>query len=197
MLRLYPFWGPVWGTHCPLGRRDRCLMEVARKSAYGKRNVTLPQTQTIILAPGAGPVFWILDLPGRAKATGEQTGSLFSLVEVHCPAGYATPLHIHYLEDEAIYVLAGHLTFSLGGRHVAAAVGSYVHQPRGIAHGFRVEREAPAHILCLTVPAGANHSLHPGAADAALLGPPALELETLADLAARFNIDVLGELPGS
>ena len=172
-------------------------MEVARKSAYGKRNVTLPQTQTIILAPGAGPVFWILDLPGRAKATGEQTGSLFSLVEVHCPAGYATPLHIHYLEDEAIYVLAGHLTFSLGGRHVAAAVGSYVHQPRGIAHGFRVEREAPAHILCLTVPAGANHSLHPGAADAALLGPPALELETLADLAARFNIDVLGPLPAA
>jgi len=157
----------------------------------------LPQTQTIILAPGAGPVFWILDLPGRAKATGEQTGSLFSLVEVHCPAGYATPLHIHYLEDEAIYVLAGHLTFSLGGRHVAAAVGSYVHQPRGIAHGFRVEREAPAHILCLTVPAGANHSLHPGAADAALLGPPALDLETLADLAARFNIDVLGPLPAA
>jgi quercetin dioxygenase-like cupin family protein len=172
-------------------------MEVARKSAYGKRNVTLPQTQPIILAPGAGLVFWILDLPGRAKETGEQNGGLFSFVEVLCPSGYATPLHIHYFEDEAVYVLAGQLTFFVGGSHVVAEAGSYVYQPRGVAHGFRVETEEPAHILCLTVPAGANHSLHPGAADAALLGPPALDLETLADLAARFNIDVLGELPES
>jgi quercetin dioxygenase-like cupin family protein len=159
--------------------------------------VTLPQTQPIILPPGAGPVFWILDLPGRAKETGEQNGGLFSFVEVLCPSGYATPLHIHYIEDEAVYVLAGQLTFFVGGRHVVAAAGSYVYQPRGVAHGFRVEREAPAHILYLTVPASANHSLQPGAADAALLGPPALDLETLAELAARFNIDVLGELPGA
>jgi quercetin dioxygenase-like cupin family protein len=159
--------------------------------------VTLPQTHPIILPPGAGPVFWILDLPGIAKETGEQNGGLFSFVEVLCPSGYATPLHIHYFEDEAVYVLAGQLTFFVGGRRVLAAAGSYVYQPRGVAHGFRVERETPAHIFCLTVPASANHSLHPGATDAALLGLPALELERLADLAARFHIDVLGELPGS
>jgi mannose-6-phosphate isomerase-like protein (cupin superfamily) len=101
------------------------------------------------------------------------------------------------MEDEAVYVLAGQLTFHVGGRQVVAAAGSYVYQPRGIAHGFRVDREAPARILCLTIPAGADHSLHPGAADATQLGPPGLELETLADLAARFNIDVLGPLPGA
>jgi quercetin dioxygenase-like cupin family protein len=172
-------------------------MNVARKLAHRKSNVTLSQSRPITLAPGAGPVFWILDLPGRAKATGEQTRGLFSMVEVHCPAGYATPLHIHYLEDEAVYVLAGHLTFSLGGRHVVAAAGGYVHMPRGIAHGFRVNGEVPARILCLTVPAGADHGRHARDAQASLLGTAALDLETLADLAARFSIDVLGPLPSA
>jgi quercetin dioxygenase-like cupin family protein len=167
------------------------------KTRLRNEDVTLPQAQPFFLPPGAGPVFWILDLPGRAKETGERNGGLFSLVEARCPSGYATPLHIHYFEDETVHVLAGQLTFFVAGRRVVAAAGSYVYQPRGVAHGFRVERESPAHILCLTVPAGANHSLHPGAADEALLEPQALELETLADLAARFNIDVLGELPGS
>jgi quercetin dioxygenase-like cupin family protein len=161
------------------------------------RDGTLSQSQPTIQPPGAGSVFWILDLPGRAKETGERNGGLFSLVEARCPSGYATPLHIHYFEDEAVYVLAGQVTFNVGGRRMEAAAGGYVYQPRGVAHGFRVERGAPAHILFLTVPAGANHSLHPGAADATPPGPLALELETLADLAARFNIDVLGELPGS
>lgn len=149
------------------------------------------------LAPDEGPAFWILGLPGHAKATREQTGGTFSLVEVLCPPGYATPLHIHYLEDEAVYVLDGRLTFFSGGQKVAAVPGSYVYQPRGIAHGFRVEGETPARILCLTVPAGADQSPLPETSQAGALGPAILELEALADLAARHKIEVLGPLPCS
>lgn len=157
--------------------------------------MTSPHGQPITLAPEEGPIFWILDLPGRAKATGEQTGGAFGLVEALCPPGYATPQHIHYLEDEAVYVLAGRLTVFSGSRQVAAVPGSYVYQPRGIAHGFRVQGDAPARILCLTVPASADQSDPPGASRLSPLGPAALELETLADLAARYKIDVLGPLP--
>ncbi len=153
-----------------------------------------PHSQPIALAPDEGPVFWILDLPGRAKATGEQTGGTFSLVEALCPPGYATPQHIHYLEDEAVYVLAGQLTFYSGGSQVTAVPGSYVYQPRGIAHGFRVLGETPARMLCLTVPA-ADQSDPPEASRVSPLGPATLELETRADLAARYKIDVLGPLP--
>jgi quercetin dioxygenase-like cupin family protein len=155
----------------------------------------LPSTQPTFLAPHAGPVFWTLDLPGRAKSTGEQTAGRFSLVEALCPAGYATPLHIHYLDDEAVYVVSGRLTFFVGGRKVGADGGSYVYQPRGVAHGFRVDREAPARILLLTVPAAADHGSPPGAEPTSLPGPYHLTVESLADLAARFNIDVLGPLP--
>jgi quercetin dioxygenase-like cupin family protein len=149
-----------------------------------------------MLAPDEGLPFWMLDLPGRAKATAEQTGGVFSLVEAVCPPGYASPLHIHYLEDEAAYVLEGRITFFTGRRQVEAVAGSYVFQPRGIAHGFRVACDAPARILCFTVPAGADQACPPGAAPSAPLGPAILEIETLADLAARCKIDVLGPLPG-
>lgn len=154
-----------------------------------------PNRQSIAIGPNEGPTFWILDLPGRAKATGQQTGGAFGLVEVDCPAGYATPLHIHYLEDEALYVLEGRLSVCVGGQWVAVIAGGYISLPRDIAHGFRVAGEAPARVLCLTVPAGAGEGAPLGAAFVCPLGPAALELEQLADVVARYKIDILGPLP--
>ena len=160
-----------------------------------KVNVISPYSQPIALAPDEGPILWMLDLPGCAKATGEQTGGTFCLVEAVCPPGYATPQHIHYLEDEAVYVLAGRLTFFFGARQVMAIPGSYVYLPRGVAHGFRVQGDTPARTLCWTVPAGADQRQSPEAARTSLFGTATLELETLADQAARYKIDVLGPLP--
>ncbi len=155
----------------------------------------LSERQSIARQAGEGPVFWILGLPGQAKATGEQTAGMFSLVEALCPPGYATPLHIHYQEDEALYVLEGRLSVTTGGATTRAAAGSFLYQPRGIAHGFRVDGDTPARILCQTVPATLDHGPLEGAGQPSLLGPAALELESLADLAARYRIDVLGPLP--
>ncbi len=48
------------------------------------------------------------------KATSEQTGGGFNLFEVTCPPGFATPLHIHYAEDVAVFVLEGALSLFWG-----------------------------------------------------------------------------------
>jgi quercetin dioxygenase-like cupin family protein len=88
------------------------------------------------------------------KATSEQTGGLFNLFDVSCPPDYVTPLHIHYTEDVAIYVLEGKLTFFWGSEKKQADAGSYFFQPRGTPHGFRVGGNASARILYMTVPAG-------------------------------------------
>lgn len=122
------------------------------------------------------------------KASREQTGGAFSLLEAACPPGYATPLHIHYTEDVALYVLEGALTVFWGSEARAAAAGSYFFQPRGIPHGFRVEGAAPARVLYLTIPAGFDCFV--------------LEHERLAPtsesevVAARYKIEILGPLPG-
>jgi quercetin dioxygenase-like cupin family protein len=121
------------------------------------------------------------------KANSEQTGDAFNLFEVFCPPEYATPLHIHYIEDVAIYVLEGTLTLFWGAEKREAVAGSLFYQPRGTPHGFRVEGTAPARILYMTVPAGFDrfmleHQL------------PTSKSESEVD-AARYKIEILGPLP--
>jgi len=121
------------------------------------------------------------------KATSEQTGGVFNLFEVSCPPDFATPLHIHYTEDVAVYVLEGTLTFFWGSEKKEAVAGSYFFQPRGTPHGFRVEGGTPARILYMTIPAGFDqfvieHKL------------PDPKSEPATD-AARYKIEILGPLP--
>ena len=68
------------------------------------------------------------------KATSEQTGGVFNLFEVSCPADYSTMLQIHYVEDVAVYVLEGSLTFFWGSEMMDAVAGSCFFQPRGTPH---------------------------------------------------------------
>jgi quercetin dioxygenase-like cupin family protein len=119
------------------------------------------------------------------KATSEQTGATFNLFEVSCPPDYATPLHIHYTEDVVVYILEGMLTFFWGNEKKEAVPGSYFYQPRGTPHGFRVEGNASARILYMTVPAGFDRFV----IEHKLPTP-----ESEAD-AARYKIEILGPLP--
>ncbi len=120
------------------------------------------------------------------KATSEQTGGVFNLFEVSCPPDYATPLHIHYAEDVAVYVLEGTLTFFWGSEKKEAVAGSYFFQPRGTPHGFCVVGGAPARILYMTIPAGFDRFV-------AEQGQPVPASEPETD-AARYKIEILGPL---
>ena len=121
------------------------------------------------------------------KASTEQTGGMFNLFEVTGPAGFATPLHIHYAEDVAVYVLEGSLTIYWGDESKQAEVGSYFFQPRGTPHGFRVLGDTHARVLYLTVPAGFDGFVSTGSRSAG-------ECEPMTT-AARHKIEILGPLP--
>ncbi len=121
------------------------------------------------------------------KATSEQTGGVFNLFEVTCPPDYTTPLHIHYAEDVAVYVLEGGLEFFWGNEKKGAVAGSYFYQPRGTPHGFRVEGTTPARILYMTIPAGFDRFV----LEQELLAPKS-DPETDA---ARYKIEIMGSLP--
>ena len=112
------------------------------------------QTKPYMLNNEEGQCLQSLGALVSVKATSEQTGGVFNLFEVSCPPDYATPLHIHYAEDVAVYVLEGALTFFWGSEKKEAVAGSYFFQPRGTPHGFRVEGGTPARILYMTIPAG-------------------------------------------
>jgi quercetin dioxygenase-like cupin family protein len=120
-------------------------------------------------------------------ATSEQTGGVFNLFDVFCPPDYVTSLHIHYMEDVAIYVLEGTLTIFWGSEKNSASAGSYLYQPRGTPHGFRVEGASPARILYFSLPAGLDRLINE-------LGQLTLDCES-AIAAARYKIEILGPLP--
>ncbi len=121
------------------------------------------------------------------KAGTEGTGGAFNLLEVMGPSGFATPLHIHYAEDVAVYVLEGSLTIHWGDQKKEATPGSYFFQPRGTPHGFRVKGGARARILYLTVPAGFDRFVSEASTGCG-------ECELMAT-AARHKIEILGPLP--
>lgn len=145
------------------------------------------QTKPYMLDNQEGQFLQALGALVSIKAASEQTGGAFNLFEVFCPPDYTTPLHIHYTEDVAIYVLEGTLIFFWGNEKKAAAVGSFFYQPRGMPHGFRVEGGSLARILYMTMPAGFDRFV----LEHKLLIP---ESESEA-AAARYKIEILGPLP--
>ncbi len=146
------------------------------------------QTRPYTLNNEEGPFIQSLGALVSVKATSEQTGGAFNLFEVCCPPNYVTPLHIHYAEDVAVYVLEGTLTLYWGGERKEAVAGSYLFQPRGTPHGFRVEGGTLARILYMTIPAGFDRFVMEHRQIAQI---PESEMA-----AARFKIEVLGPLPG-
>ena len=145
------------------------------------------QTRPYMLNCDEGQSFQLLGASVRVKATSEQAGGAYNLFDVICPPGYTTELHIHYAEDVAIYVLEGTLAFFWGREKKNAVVGSYFYQPRGTPHGFRVEGNAPARILFISIPAGLDRF----AIEHEQSDP---ESEPEMD-AARYKIEILGPLP--
>jgi quercetin dioxygenase-like cupin family protein len=119
-------------------------------------------------------------------ANTEQTDGAFNMFDVACPIGFETQLHIHYSEDVAIYVLEGALDVFWGDEKKHALVGSFLFQPRGTPHGFRVTGLTDAHILYMTFPAGF---------DKYVIGCSEPDASKSKISQAHFKIEVLGPLP--
>jgi uncharacterized protein (TIGR02246 family) len=139
--------------------------------------------------------FQFFGSPTVLHATGEMTDGRFCLMEqVTMPSGLASPYHRHRNEDEAFYVLDGHVRFVCDGEWVDAGPGTWVYGPREIPHGFKVVGAQPARMLIMCAPAGfEKFVLELCVPLDAMPAPP--DMAKLAAAAATFNIDILGPLP--
>ena len=138
--------------------------------------------------------FRFLGLPTVMRATRQTTNGAFGLVEHLMPPAFASPYHTHHIEDEAFYVLEGHVAFVCGGKWLTAGPGTYVFGPRNIPHGFKVLGAVPARMLLLCAPAGFEQFVLDMSEPESAAGAP-LDMGKLVGLAAKYNIDILGPLP--
>jgi quercetin dioxygenase-like cupin family protein len=150
-----------------------------------------------VVAPGEGDPRWVTGSLDTIKATAEQTGGAFGLVESTERKGDAPPLHVHDREDEAYYVIEGALTFFIGDQTIDAPAGSLVFAPRRIPHTYRVDAPT-SRILAINVPGGWEGFFDE--ADTSAIGttdPPdaAPDFERLGQIAARYGVEILGDPP--
>ncbi len=92
---------------------------------------------------------------------------------------WIAPLHVHYEDDEAWYVLRGTLGFRLGTEEVEAGPGSAVMARRGTPHTFRNAGREEAEYLLVMPPRIASlvEAIHePGADVPALFASHASEV---------------------
>jgi quercetin dioxygenase-like cupin family protein len=85
------------------------------------------------------------------KATAEETGGAFMLLEDRMARGKTTPLHTHPNLDETLIVLEGELLVYAEGSEHQVGPGGVAVAPRGAPHAFMVTSES-ALILALQTP---------------------------------------------
>jgi quercetin dioxygenase-like cupin family protein len=101
-----------------------------------------------VCLPGEGKML----VPGGVvlKASGNQTGSAFEVLELLGPSG--PPPHVHHHREELFYIIQGRFEFTLGTETLEVGTGSLVFVPRGIRHAFLAGPDSKG--LVFVIPGG-------------------------------------------
>jgi len=144
-----------------------------------------------ILRPGEGRSIDLGGFQMTVKATSEQTGGAFTLLEADEPAGFGPPLHIHRDAAEAFYIVEGAYVIFIEGRETLCPAGSFIFIPAGIEHGFRVGRVASRKLILYTPAAMVGYFDEVAAAVRAGDVDP----DALSAIARRYSMEVVGPVP--
>jgi quercetin dioxygenase-like cupin family protein len=154
-----------------------------------------------VLGAGEGRSVWVVGDRYTVKASGEDTGGAYALIEAVVPPGGGPPPHIHHREDEAFYVLEGELLFHVDGRDISAGTGSWVTLARGSLHHFKNVGDRTARMLIVVTPAGLErYFLEVGQAtgdgDGEAVAPTPEDFEKLLAVAPEYGLEIRPPKPG-
>jgi len=144
-----------------------------------------------VLLPGEGRAIDLGNFAMQVKATDQDSGGAFTLLEATEPPDFGPPMHIHHDAAEAFYVLEGEYVIFIEDDEFRCPTGSFVYIPAEIRHGFRVGKVA-SRKLNVYLPAAMvgyfddlSGAMSRGEAD---------ERE-LAEIAQRHAVEVVGQVP--
>jgi DNA-binding transcriptional MerR regulator/quercetin dioxygenase-like cupin family protein len=90
--------------------------------------------------------------PNDCKVSAQDTGGAMCVFEF--TGGSGGPRHLHYDQDEWIYVLEGEFEFRVGEKQFRASAGESVFLPRKVPHLWGCANGKPGRILDVYQPAG-------------------------------------------
>jgi quercetin dioxygenase-like cupin family protein len=117
----------------------------------------------------------------------------FGLIEMRGATGNKTPRHVHRVETEGFFVLAGALRLQIGDRTVRLGQGQSTLAEPGVPHTLVVESGDPARWLVVTNGDFDRFVATVAAGDHTLPSDP----ESLKYVAARFGIDIIDSTPAT
>jgi quercetin dioxygenase-like cupin family protein len=137
-----------------------------RRALARKEENGMSTAESIIRGDGEGERRWfagggVLTM----KATSEETGGAFMLVEDHMERGKTTPLHTHPNLDETLIVIEGEILVHAEGTEHRVGPGGVAVAPRGAPHAFMITSET-ARILVLQTP-GSGEAFYKDASEPA------------------------------
>ena len=144
-----------------------------------------------VLLPGEGRAIDLGNFAMQVKATDQDSGGAFTLLEATEPPDFGPPMHIHHDAAEAFYVLEGEYLIFIEDEEFRCPTGSFVYIPAEIRHGFRVGKVA-SRKLNVYLPAAMvgyfddlSGAMSRGEADEG----------ELAEIAKRHEVEVVGPVP--
>ena len=97
----------------------------------------------ILGGPGGEPI--------DCKVSARDTDGAMSVFEFKCQSG--GPRHLHYEQDEWIYVIEGEFDFEIGDKRFRVGAGESVFIPRKVPHGWACVSGKPGKIINVYQPA--------------------------------------------
>ena len=115
-----------------------------------------------------------------------------SMFDWTIPAGFATGLHVHRVQEESFYLLEGECEWRVGDEVVRATPGTYLFIPPGVRHDIANVSAKPARVLMTVSPPGHERYFEELARLAATGG--ATDAKAIGELRTRYDTDQLSAL---
>ena len=147
--------------------------------------------KAVIRQPGDNTGVMLRGEPMAFLVTGKDTRHT-SMFDWTIPAGFATGLHVHRVQEETFYVLDGECEWWVGDQRMRATPGTFLFLPPGVPHNITNVSDRPARVLMTVSPPGHEHYFEELARLAATGTAP--DPKAIGELRARFDTDQLSAL---
>ena len=165
------------------------------------RSMSIPEGPTtsrlatpFISTPDVQDAVEFLGAVERIRVDGRHTAGELTVHDVQATRGHGSPMHRHLRASETFFVLDGELRVLVDDIDALAGAGTAAILPPGHTHGF-VVTSPTARYLTLHTPAGFDEFVRSAGHPEGFSEPAPFDPEALAEVAARFDIEIVGPPP--
>ena len=145
----------------------------------------------VIRMRGEGDAVSLGGQPMTFLVTGKDTRHT-SMFDWTIPAGFATGIHVHGVQEETFFLLEGEGEWRVGDEVVRAVPGTYLFIPPGVPHNIANVSDRPARVLMTVSPPGHEHYFEELSKAASLGAPP--DARAIGELRSRYDTVQLSAL---